>query len=681
MSTGATATAVESEHEPPGLPSDDDTPIVERGVWRKLAPFLVVWIALPAALRVVMLTAWLTSAHQDWPLFRFLLGVTLGVCQDLFIAFQALLVMRAARWITRGLPLIWLGIGYVIFVALTIYQLVDFLLFLGIDLRMTASFWHFFLDAEVFLDSVEEIGLRYIIGGTAFVIVGAMLVFWYLASAFREIELTRRVGLSALGISTIGVLGALYGPGELMYIANNVAVADQIETVRNLLGVEDALVRHARQHDGDELVTPRPAAEDYTLLAPDRAPLLRQTHGFEGPTHFDVRVDANEAPHVVLLVLESFRARDIGVYGGAYDVTPNFDRLSHEGVLFTDFYAVGVQTTRAVVSLLFGVMPRFSQDAVQATDPDIDLIGLHDILADRGYHTAYLHNGELDFEGMGAFFESQGFDTIVGQRDLEEIYPDAERFSWGLHDEYLVDFAVDWLARTHATGQPTFTTIFTISNHHPWTLPSDWEPAYVPVSPEETYGRFLRALHYTDHALGVFVKRLRDRGLADDTIVLVTADTSQAMGDRHENFAVSRNLFYENIRVPLLILADGRLDRRPRLVEEPGSQADVLPTVLDMLGIAATHHSSGRSLRRRAPDRPVYFQSPFALGYWGVRQGPYKYFYVMRADRHHLYDVEADPGETQNLADQKPRLRDELHLSVARMHRLFRTLYRDRRFR
>ncbi len=327
-----------------------------------------------------------------------------------------------------------------------------------------------------------------------------------------------------------------------------------------------------------------------------------------------------------------------------------------------------------MISVLFGVLPRFSEDAVQADERPPRLVGLADIFKAGGYETAYIHNGELDFERMGSFFEEHRFDTVIGELDLLDVYPDAHRFSWGVHDEHLMEYALDWLEARDEAGSSAFVTMFTISNHHPWELPSSWTPVDVSVSADETHGRFLRAMHYSDAALGAFVDGLRARGLAERTILFITADTSQAMGERDGSFALSRSLHEENLRIPLLILADGRLDSS-RHIDSVGSQVDLLPTIMDVVHLSGRHHAVGHTLKRIVPDRRAYFSSPFALGYWGVRAGRWKYFQALRSHTHYLYDLVADPGETNNLADEQPALVARYELAVARMHRLFTALY------
>lgn len=646
-----------------GRRSGDSAKLARTLVW-----LIVPWLVLPTAFRVVFLL----DAPWSNGVFHGLLGTVLGLClgatQDLAICAQVLALALLARTLSGRLSAVFVG---VCFALIQLYCVLDFLLFINIDLRMTASFFHFVGDAEAFSDSIEDAGAVALLGALVVLVAGTVFIVRRQTHGLALLKPNRNSVLVFFTAHLFGALGLLYAPGELMYLSNNILFNDEVEGIEVLLGREDELLNAALEADGEALWRPPLVHERFEREA--GALLTHRTLGFEGEKHFELRV-GDDKPNVVVLVMESFRAKDIGVLGGTYPITPNFDRLSKQGILFSNFYATGVQTTRAVISALFGVMPRFSEGAVQADWPDIPLRGMADLMKEAGYHTAYIHNGELDFESMGAFFEAHGYDEIMGEEDMLRLHPGAPRFSWGVHDEVLMEVLLDWLETKQREAQPSFVVSFTISNHHPWELPSSWEPIDLPVPANETYGRFLRAMHYSDHALGAFIDGLAQRGLAENTIVFVLADTSQAMGDRDDNYSVSRNLFYENVRIPLLILAKGRLDA-PRVVEEVGGEVDLLPTLLDILGLEGVHSGIGSSLVRVDPTRSAFFQSPFALRYWGVRQGRWKFFTALKSGERHLYDVVQDPGETVNLAATHPEKADALYLAVARMHRLFTDFY------
>jgi phosphoglycerol transferase MdoB-like AlkP superfamily enzyme len=379
---------------------------------------------------------------------------------------------------------------------------------------------------------------------------------------------------------------------------------------------------------------------------------------------------------VILLFMESFRAADIGVLGGRHNASPNFDRLSREGVLFSRFYATGVQTARGAISSLFGILPRFSTVTEQSGQPDLPLIGIADLFNRRGYTNAYFQGGALDFERQDEFFPRHGYAQLHGAEQIGAAFPDAPRTSWGIHDEYLMRYAVDWLQQSDRRQQPACLTMFTISNHHPWEIPPGYQTPQFEAQGE--YARFLQSFHYADHCLGLLVDLLREQGLDRRTVLFVLADTSTPMGEHHDNFMLVRYLYEENLRIPLLIMAPGRVE--PTVVDDLGSQVDLLPTVMDLFGMTGLNHAVGTSLVRRVPDRTVHFNSPFTLQYLGLRRGELKYLYTVRSRESAVFDLQTDPTERSNLAGQSPAVAAELRSQALAVNRLFARLYLEQRF-
>ena len=115
-------------------------------------------------------------------------------------------------------------------------------------------------------------------------------------------------------------------------------------------------------------------------------------------------------------------------------------------------------------------------------------------------------------------------------------------------------------------------------------------------------------------------------------------------------------------------------------VDDIGSQVDLLPTVMDMFQMKGLNHAVGTSLMRRVRNRTVYFNNPFTVGYWGLRQNRYKYVFAVDSGRAHLYDLTADPMEEKNLAPSMPELSREFHNRIVGTNRLFDRLYRLNRF-
>lgn len=660
--------------------SPDANSAARNRAWRR---FLLLWLAAPTLFRLGTLAtvaAEITPGERLFPIaFKALLA---GGVQDLAIALQLAIVILLAQRVLPQMIGKWLVplMANVIFAVVQFYLLFDFLLFVKTGVRMDPAFLNFLPMASSFLSSAWELGLATLLGGTLGLLAVLLFTGRFLARNLPQLQLTRKLLWLTPGWIALAWLAQGWLPAELGYAVNNRLAADEFRWVGKLFRPVAPLSR-TDATAGLQLLTPQ--AERFERIDP-RYPLLKRTLGFDGPRQFSLNVAPDEKPHVVFLFLESFRARDIGTLGGQYAASPNFDRLAEQGVLFTNFYGNGVQTTRGVIASLFGVLPSFHRSSVQGENPDAPLVGLADLFNERGYTCAYISGNSLRFENKDEFFPAHGFGEVHGQRDVRQAYPHAEGSSWGVHDEYLVDYFVDWLRAKDAAGVPTFSTVFTITHHHPWHIPADYPAPRFPAANSE-YRRFLQTFHYTDHCLGMLLEKLRQSGLDRKTIFFILADTATPQGEHHDNFMLVNYLYEENVRIPLLILAPGRIDE-PRRIAEVGSQVDLLPTVMDLLQMQGVNHAVGTSLVRKVPQRTAYFNNPFALQYVGIRRGNWKYVYSVRGESAELFELSRDPLERNNrLAavlrgkssdpEATPRMVSELHHDAAAVNQFFLQLY------
>ena len=374
-------------------------------------------------------------------------------------------------------------------------------------------------------------------------------------------------------------------------------------------------------------------------------PLYKYTQGFTGEKVFELKQDSEKKPHVIFLFLESFRSQNIGCLGGEYDLTPHFDRLAKEGILYTDFYSNSVRTSRSVVSSLFGI-PSDVDGSEAAAQTKTAFIGLPQLLKEAGYQSSYLHSGPIEFEKQDLFFDLHQYDHILGHKVLQKRFPDAESTSWGIPDEYLMKYAASYLEERRE--RPQFLTLFTITNHHPWTLPLHAKPPKLPSHLSKTYRNFLSTFHYTDACLGLFMELLEKKGLLEDSLLFILGDHGYPMGE-HQNFAEQRYLYEENIRVPLLIYGKGRVIS-PLQHPVPCSQLDLVPTLMDLLDLHGFNLSIGSSLMRQQSRQEL-----------------------------ELYNPEKDPHEKQNIAQENPEMARQFLRSLKDYERLFRRLYSEKR--
>lgn len=582
----------------------------------------------------------------------------IGFAADLFVLFEQLLI----SWLPIPQSRLLFLLAVMIMQGLIIF---DGYLVMTSNIRMEVGYLHFCRDIGSFWDSGKDRS-----GFTALL----PLLLLYMGSLgyfliFHPIpEPSLHVGVVGAILGLVVIFAGTFLPMSLLCDAAPISLRHQFFFLRR--GKEMLLSKKRVRLDEDVFFT---RFEEARFLDP-AYPLFRKTKGFSGDEIFSIRMEKDERPNIVFLFLESMRARDMGAYGARHGVTPNFDRYAKQGVLFENFYSNSVKTSRCAMAALFGMASDSDGMGVPAKIEN-SLISMADILRDEGYETAYLHNGALKFENQRDYFKRHGYDHVMGKAEIQTLCPGAPETSWGVHDEYMMRYGMKFL--NERKNKPLFMTLFTISTHHPWRLPPG-VAAQPPLTNATSYERYLQTVSYADSSLGLFLDHARRTGLSKNTIFFILGDHGFAMGEHEKNFNQQRGLYEEQVHVPLLVYADGRLEGGQRIAQL-GSQLDLLPTVCDLLNLSPIHHAMGASLLRVYEKKPVFFHNPYMYGYFGVRQGELKLIYLKKTRQVELYDLSSDPFETRDLASSRPDLVAELLPKAKAYEKGLSSLYLSRR--
>lgn len=319
--------------------------------------------------------------------------------------------------------------------------------------------------------------------------------------------------------------------------------------------------------------------------------------------------------NVVFLVMEGVRAHEVGSYGGALPgVTPNLDALAAEGTRFDGVWSPGTHTPEGELALWYGLLA-VPREIVMTLRPRVSMTGLPEILRRAGWKSfLWIHDGDQTFFGEDRFFLPRGFRMIDG-RDFDPAEP---RTSWGYSDRALARRAAVAIDRLE---EPFAAMVLTISNHHPFQLPSDAKSRLdVPASEErgnlrvpgwrEFVGRqtvpMLRTIHYTDEAVGDFFDRVRSRSWFSRTVFVIVSDHGLPIAPL--GGIPSMHRFAELRHGVPWILYSPLLPARPA-VPGPSSLADVPPTLLGLLGVTLPASGVGCDRLDPAacdPERPVF---------------------------------------------------------------------------
>ena len=373
--------------------------------------------------------------------------------------------------------------------------------------------------------------------------------------------------------------------------------------------------------------------------------------------------------NVLLITIDTLRRDRVGAFGGRGGLTPTLDQLAANGIRYERTYSHVPMTLAAHTSILTGLTPRRTgvhTNTLTRLDSSIDTLAT--VLKADGYRTGAF---------VGAFVLDARFGLARGFDVYDDHVPLARSASFHVAERSaseVVKLAGDWILSQHpapstqapvpspqspAPGQPWFSWIHLFDPHTPYAASVECRG--------NGRSEYDAEVACTDRAIAVLLDRLRAAHALDRTLIVVTADHGESLGEHGET---THGLFAYNatLAVPLIIAGAGT-----GRVGVPVAHADIMPTILDVVvagGAAPRRHLDGQSLLGDlAADRPIYFESldAYLTRGWaplrGVIQGAVKYVDLPQDE---LYDLDVDPGEEHNRVAQDPR--------AAAMRAVLRTL-------
>ncbi len=300
--------------------------------------------------------------------------------------------------------------------------------------------------------------------------------------------------------------------------------------------------------------------------------------------------------NVVVILMESFAGRYVGALGSADGITPNFDRLAGEGLLFERFFANGTHTHQGMFASMacFPNLPGFEY-LMQTPEGGHRFSGLPQLLGARAFDDVYVYNGDFAWDNQAGFFGNQGMKRFVGRNDY--VNPVVSDPTWGVSDQDMFTRAAEELGKLD-NGAPFYALLQTLSNHTPYALPDP-----LPVAAVQGHGALdahLTAMRYADWALGQFFDKVRNQPWFKQTLFVVVGD--HGFGAPEEVTEMDLLRFH----VPLLLIAPGITERFGSHREVVGTQVDVVPTIMGRLGGEVRHQCWGRDLLSLAADDPGF---------------------------------------------------------------------------
>ena len=272
-------------------------------------------------------------------------------------------------------------------------------------------------------------------------------------------------------------------------------------------------------------------------------------------------------PNVVIIVIESFTANLIEKLGGEADVTPNFNRLVGEGLLFSHIYSSGFRSEKGMAAIFSGYPDQPQTSVVKFPEKTQKLPFISKALVAQNYSTAFYYGGDLNFANMRSYFINGMFQRLVTVDDFPSEYNQSK---WGVNDGHLFD---KLLSDLKTAKGPFFYGLFTLSSHEPYEVPHTSK-----FITNEEVGKFKNSIHYTDECLGNFFREAKKLPIWDSTLFIIVADHGHRLPGNYSSYDEKK------FRIPLLWLG-GALNVKDSVVSKTGSQFDIAATLLTQLKV------------------------------------------------------------------------------------------------
>ena len=497
-------------------------------------------------------------------------GITLDLSTALYIVSLPFLLIMATLWIS----------GRWVIHTLRVYFLVisfAFALAFVADSSLY-PFWGFKLDAsclqylETPTEAMASVTTGYIIWRFIVLLIATIIILIGYLDAVRKLRtacekiVSRKsaiygtiVGILMIPLIVIGIRGGLdestTNVGQVYFSQNQFLNHSAVNPVFNFFAsFEKTATNDVTYHFMDDSESQRIVSELYNTQSIDCDTLL-----------------TTQTPNIILILLESCGGQFTEI-SGRTDVTPNLNRLAHEGIYFSNCYANSWRTDRGTVCTWSGY-PSFPTMSVMKmpvksnTVPNI----ARTLQQERGYETHYIYGGDINFTNMRSYLVAGGFQNLTWKKDY--TVEEQNTAKWGVRD----DITFETLRKLTTTmRQPFLIGYSTLSSHVPWDVPI-----------QHFDDEVLNAFYYLDQCVGNFIEGLRKTNLWDHTLVVMLPDHGIVYNGLNESNPLLNH-------IPMIWV--GGAVKEARQIDLVCNQTDLAATLLGQLGLNHDDYTFSRDV-------------------------------------------------------------------------------------
>ncbi len=396
--------------------------------------------------------------------------------------------------------------------------------------------------------------------------------------------------------------------------------------------------------------------------------------------------------NVILILIDALRPDHLGCYGYKRDTSPNIDSLAKEGVIFTQAISQASYTPPSLSSMLTSTYPNTHRVYTFGVPLDKKIKTLPEILKTKGYY--------LGLISARSSLDKFNFPEL--EKEFHAVYTASHKHI--IKADEVTKNAIEFLKLNRK--KKFFLWLYYLDPHAPYRPPAPYDKLYandkfikennehIPIADESReeglsdeykvipritavkgitdinyyISQYDGEISFMDNQIGAVLTELKRLDLYDNTLIVITSDHGESMGERNFYFVHGVNLYDELLKVPLIISGRNVIPRG-KIINSQVRLIDIMPTILDIVNIQSNNIMQGISLLPLIREKDVPKLDSFSEGYegysedrkhlTGIRTDKWKFIevhnVVTNTYTYELYDLENDPRELNNLAEEKPK--------------------------
>ncbi|MGD6968105.1 LTA synthase family protein [Rossellomorea vietnamensis] len=297
-----------------------------------------------------------------------------------------------------------------------------------------------------------------------------------------------------------------------------------------------------------------------------------------------------EGKNLIMIQMESLQDFILHSSIDGQEITPHLNELANQSYYYTNvFQQIGAGNTSDAEFMANTSLYPAGLQATSKAYGDREIPSLPRLLSEQGYETATFHTGDVTFWNRIEMYPALGF----GRYYDREYFGDEDVVgSFGPSDDILYEGTMDVIEGYVEKDKNFYTHIISLTNHSPFEMPEEKVGIDLPAEYQDTFfGNYLKASHYADAAMGRFIEGLKEKGIWEDSIIVIYGDHSGLNGKllkKKDTALISELIGHKYSRVDRFnipfIIHDPSTAKGQRF-DQVGGQVDMMPTVANFLGL------------------------------------------------------------------------------------------------